>query len=204
VRLSLRKVACSSVVPTTSTGNPASVCTNCETAYAVNSALRRRRPRGAQECCGQAEPFNLMSPYRFGSPSHHAPKRRCLPGGGGRCTGRAHRCKAKQGRRGKAALTSGSYSHNSTVFGRRREGKKISLVTTTGRCFFIIAQRGDCRCGRLLTCTQSRGRNLGVVPASERPGHAASMDTRWLAVIRNRADCMLAISIIGGGYGSVV
>jgi hypothetical protein len=28
-------------------------------------------------------------------------------GGGGRCTGRAHRCKAKQGRRGKAALTSG-------------------------------------------------------------------------------------------------
>ena len=52
-----------------------SICANCETAYAVNSALRRRRPRGAQECCGQAEPFNLMSPYRFGSPSHHARKR---------------------------------------------------------------------------------------------------------------------------------
>jgi hypothetical protein len=49
----------------------------------------------------------------------------------------------QQGRRGKTALTSGSYFHNSTVFGRRREGKKISLVTTTGRCFFIIAQRGD-------------------------------------------------------------
>jgi hypothetical protein len=44
-----------------------------------------------------------------------------------------------------------SYSHNSTVFGRRREGKKNSLVTTIGRCFFIIAQRGDCRCGRLLS-----------------------------------------------------
>jgi hypothetical protein len=72
VRLSSRKVACSSVFPTTSTGNPGSVCTNCETAYAVNSALRRQRPCGAQECCGQAEPFTLMSPYRFGSPSHHA------------------------------------------------------------------------------------------------------------------------------------
>ena len=31
----------------------ASVGTNCESAYAVISALRRR-PRGAQECCGQA------------------------------------------------------------------------------------------------------------------------------------------------------
>jgi hypothetical protein len=34
VRLSSLKVACSSVVPTTSTGNPASVYTNCETALA--------------------------------------------------------------------------------------------------------------------------------------------------------------------------
>src|ERR1700678_4081904 len=34
VRLSLRKVACSSVAPTTSTGNPGSVYTNCETALA--------------------------------------------------------------------------------------------------------------------------------------------------------------------------
>jgi hypothetical protein len=32
VRLSSRKVACSPVVPTTSTGNPGSVYTNCETA----------------------------------------------------------------------------------------------------------------------------------------------------------------------------
>jgi hypothetical protein len=48
---------------------------------------------------------------------------------GGRCTGRAHRCKAKQGRRGKTALMSYSYYYSSMVFGRRREGKKISLVT---------------------------------------------------------------------------
>jgi hypothetical protein len=46
VRLSSRKVACGSVVPTTSTGNPGSVYTNCETAYAVISALRRRALTG--------------------------------------------------------------------------------------------------------------------------------------------------------------
>jgi hypothetical protein len=32
-----------------------------------------------------------------------------------------------------------------------REGKRISLVTTPGRCFFIIAQRDDCRCGDLVS-----------------------------------------------------
>jgi hypothetical protein len=31
-----------------------------------------------------------------------------------------YRCKAKQGRHGKRALTSGAYFHISTVFGRRR------------------------------------------------------------------------------------
>ena len=34
-----------------------------------------------------------------------ARRRRCLPGGGGGCTGRVDQCKAKQGRRGKTALT---------------------------------------------------------------------------------------------------
>ncbi len=51
---------------------------------------------------------------------------------------RAHRCKAKQRRRGKTALKFVSYFHSSTVFGRRREGKGISLVTMTARCFFIM------------------------------------------------------------------
>jgi hypothetical protein len=64
---------------------------------------------------------------------------------GGRCTGRAHRCKAKQGRRGKTALTLGSYSHISTVLERRREGKKIYLVTMAARFCFIIAQGKECR-----------------------------------------------------------
>ena len=40
---------------------------------------------------------------------------------GGRCTGRARRCKAKQGRRGKTAMTCGFYFHSSTVFGPRRD-----------------------------------------------------------------------------------
>jgi hypothetical protein len=39
------------------------------------------------------------------------------------------------------------------------------FVTTAVCCFFIIAQRSDCRSGRF-TLTQSRRRNRGVVPAS--------------------------------------
>jgi hypothetical protein len=74
VRLSSRKVACSSVVPTTSTGNPGSVCTNCETAYAVTSALRRR-PVGRRNAADRRDPSLLMSHYRLRSPNHHADKR---------------------------------------------------------------------------------------------------------------------------------
>ncbi len=57
---------------------------------------------------------------------------------GGRCTDRTHRCKAKQGRRGRTALIFWILSHRSTVFGRRPEGKQIYLVTMTVRCFVII------------------------------------------------------------------
>jgi hypothetical protein len=63
----------------------------------------------------------------------------------GRCTGRARRCKAKQGPRGKTAPTAESYSHSSTVFGRHQEGKRISLVTT-GQASTPSAQRSSCRC----------------------------------------------------------
>jgi hypothetical protein len=73
VRLSSRKVACSSVVPTTSTGNPGSVYTDCETAYAVISALRRRALCGAQESAERRNP--LLSHYRLLHPSHRAGKR---------------------------------------------------------------------------------------------------------------------------------
>jgi hypothetical protein len=52
---------------------------------------------------------------------------------GGRCTGRAHGCKAKQGRRGKTALTCDSCSYSSTVLGSRPERKKIYLVTMSAR-----------------------------------------------------------------------
>ena len=40
---------------------------------------------------------------------------------GGGCTGRAHGCKAKQGRRGKEGADVCSYSHSSTVLEPRRE-----------------------------------------------------------------------------------
>jgi hypothetical protein len=43
-------------------------------------------------------------------------------GGWRRCTGKAHRCKAKQSRRGKTAPAFECYSHISTVFGRHQEG----------------------------------------------------------------------------------
>jgi hypothetical protein len=42
----------------------------------------------------------------------------------GGCTGRAHRCKAKQGRRGKTALRCEAYYYNSTIFGRRPEAEE--------------------------------------------------------------------------------
>jgi hypothetical protein len=63
----------------------------------------------------------------------------------GRCTGGARRCKAKQGRHGKTALTCGSYSQSSTVLERRREREKNSLVTMSARCFFVIARESNCR-----------------------------------------------------------
>jgi hypothetical protein len=43
VRLSSRKAAYSSVAPTSSTGNPGSIYTNCETAYAANLFDRERQ-----------------------------------------------------------------------------------------------------------------------------------------------------------------
>jgi hypothetical protein len=48
------------------------------------------------------------------------------------------RCKAKQGRRGKTALTCGSWSYSSTVLGSRPELEKIYLVTISATCYFII------------------------------------------------------------------
>ena len=62
------------------------------------------RPRGPRPCCGQAVSADVFRWF------------------GGICTGRAHRCKAKQGRHGKTAPTSGSYPYISTVFGARPEG----------------------------------------------------------------------------------
>ena len=74
--------------------------------HAVISALRRR-PRGAQECCGQGDPSLLMSHYGLLHQVIMPTSADAFPVVGGRCTGRARRCKAKQGRRGKTALTCG-------------------------------------------------------------------------------------------------
>jgi hypothetical protein len=60
----------------------ASVCTNCETAYAVISALRRRAlagrstaSRDRRNAAESRNPSLLMSHYRLRSPIHHAGKR---------------------------------------------------------------------------------------------------------------------------------
>jgi hypothetical protein len=71
--------------------------------------------------------FDVTLP--FATPKSSCGRALMLPRG--RCTGKARRCKAKQDRRGKTALKFVSYFHSSTVFGRRREGKRISLVTMT-------------------------------------------------------------------------
>jgi hypothetical protein len=60
---------------------------------------------------------------------------------GGTCTGGARRCEAKQGRRGRTALTCCTNSHSSTVPGRRRERRKNSLVTMPARFLFVIMLR---------------------------------------------------------------
>jgi hypothetical protein len=52
----------------------ASVYTNCETAYAVTSTLRRL-PVGRRNAADRRDPSLLMSHYRLRSPSHHADKR---------------------------------------------------------------------------------------------------------------------------------
>jgi hypothetical protein len=87
--------------------------------------------------------FDVTLP--FATPKSSCGQARMLAVVGGSCTGRACRCKAKQGRRGKTALTCGTYSHTSTVSRRRREWKKIYLVTMATRRFFLIAQGSDCR-----------------------------------------------------------
>ena len=56
--------------------------------------------------------------------------------------------------------TYGSYLYSSTAFGACREGlRRISLVTTADRCFFVIAQRSECRCLRLAFRRRRSGRD---------------------------------------------
>jgi hypothetical protein len=65
-----------------------------------------------------------------------------FPGGGGTCTGRVRRCKAKQRRRSKTAPTYGSYPHNSTVFAPRTRGVK-DFFSNHGWPLFLPRRRVD-------------------------------------------------------------
>jgi hypothetical protein len=64
-------------------------------------ALRRRALAGAQECCGQASIRHFDVTLRFATPDIRPASADAFAVVGGGCTGRAHGCKAKQGRRGK-------------------------------------------------------------------------------------------------------
>src|ERR1700678_3320442 len=77
---------------------------------------------------------------------------------GGSCTGRERRCKPKQRRRGKTALTYGFYPHSCTVPGSRPEREQIFMVTRRVRYQpFVASAPGACRCRR---STQRRVRIL--------------------------------------------
>jgi hypothetical protein len=103
-------------------------CQNCS----INGT-HWRTLAGPQECCGQRNPSLRLSLYRLRAPQGITPASAdAFLVVGGRCTGRRRWCKARQSRRGKTALTFGAYFHIRTVFGRRREGKRISLVTMAG------------------------------------------------------------------------
>jgi len=60
-----------------------------------------------------------------------------FPDGGGTCTWRARRCKAKQGRHGKTALTYESYLYSSTDFAPRTRGVKDLFGNTHLRSYFV-------------------------------------------------------------------
>ena len=59
------------------------------------------RPRGAQVCCGQARSVAFDVTLTFATPDIRLASADAFAVVGGGCTGRAHGCKAKQGRRGK-------------------------------------------------------------------------------------------------------
>jgi hypothetical protein len=83
----------------------------------------RARPRGPREYCRHGHITVCYTRVITRTTADAFP----VVGGNARAT--THRGKAKQGRRGKTALTCGSYSHSSTVLERRRERERNSLVT---------------------------------------------------------------------------
>ena len=62
-----------------------------------------------------------------------------FPGGGGRCTGRARRCKAKQRCRSDTAPKYESYPYSSTVFAPRTRGVKDFFGNHGWALFLLIA-----------------------------------------------------------------
>jgi hypothetical protein len=61
------------------------------------------------------------------------------------------------------------------------ERKRISLVTTPGRCFSIIARRSNCHCGELVSPNLLEGTRTSFPQANAQPNP-------WVIRITSRAD----------------
>jgi hypothetical protein len=84
----------------------ASVYTHCEIAYG-DFCSPQAGHAGRGNAADRRDPSLLMSHYSLRSRVITPTSADAFPVVGGRCTGGARRCKAKQGRRGKTALTFG-------------------------------------------------------------------------------------------------
>ena len=105
-----------------------------------------------------------------------------FPDGGGTCTWRARRCKAKQGRHGKTALTYESYLYSSTDFAPRTRGLKDLFRNTQ---LEVISSRISCRASPVSEVISSRiSRTRSALPGvGERPKDGAGALVRDLTKV---------------------
>jgi hypothetical protein len=118
-------------------------CQNCSVkrthwahpAYLLISALRRRALAGRRNAADRRNPL-LLWHITVGYTESSCGQALILSRRwAANARGERNGCKAKQNRRGKTALTCGTYSHSSTVLEWRREWENNSLVTITVRRF---------------------------------------------------------------------
>jgi hypothetical protein len=87
----------------------------------------------------------------------------------------------------------------------KTEGKRISLVTTPGRCFFIIARRGNGRCGELVSLNLLEGTNLtgfvGVKGGADFFHVGSVRADRFVELVAGDTELLGPIGDVGGHLG---